>query len=111
MINKLIFISILIMAILFVTWVKDGESMNPPIKRRIIIDSVTIGIFWLLYFGFFIASDGTYDNEIKGIIDISLLFFTFRLVQLVAKLNPIVSELITFIKERNDSKNNKGENK
>lgn len=91
------------MAILFVTWVKDGESMNPPLKRRVIIDSVTIGIFWLLYFGFFIASDGTYDNEIKGIVDISLLFFTFRLVQLVAKLNPVIQELVAFIKKRENS--------
>ncbi len=42
---KLIGISALILIILFLTWLKDGENMNPPLKRRAVIDSTTIVIF------------------------------------------------------------------
>lgn len=53
---KLIDISCLILIILVLTRIKDGEHMNPPLKKRVVIDSVTI-----VYFGqclnFWISQD------------------------------------------------------
>ncbi|MBR8679344.1 holin [Lactococcus lactis] len=103
MITKLIFISVLILAILVVTWVKDRENMNPPLRRRIVIDLTTIAIFWLLFIGFVLIGEGRYDENIGSIIDLSLMFFTARLVQLVAVMNPMVQELVAFIKNRGNS--------
>ncbi len=100
MILKLLFISVLVLAILFVTWVKDRENMNPPLKRRVVIDLTTIAIFWLLFIGFIVIGNGEYDKSITSIIDLALLFFTTRLVQLVAIMNPMIQELIAFIKNR-----------
>ena len=40
MVTKMILITILILAILFATWVKDREAMNPPFKRRLVIVTV-----------------------------------------------------------------------
>ena len=64
MILKLLFISVLVLAILFVTWVKDRENMNPPLKRRVVIDLTTIAIFWLLFIGFIVIGNGEYDKSI-----------------------------------------------
>lgn len=107
MILKLLFISVLVLAILFVTWVKDRENMNPPLKRRVVIDLTTIVIFWLLFLGFIVIGNGEYDKSITSIIDLALLFFTTRLVQLVAIMNPMVQELIAFIKNRGSGNENK----
>ena len=38
MVTRMILMTILILAILFATWVKDREAMNPPFKRRFVID-------------------------------------------------------------------------
>ncbi|MDN6820669.1 holin [Lactococcus lactis] len=93
----------MILAILAVTWVKDRENMNPPLRRRIVIDLTTIAIFWLLFIGFVLIGEGKYDENICSIIDLSLMFFTARLVQLVAVMNPMVRELYAFIKNRGNS--------
>lgn len=77
--------------------------MNPPLRRRIVIDLTTIGIFWLLFIGFVIIGEGEYDKSIASIIDLALMFFTTRLVQLVAVMNPMVQELVAFIKNRGNS--------
>ena len=103
MLTKLIFISVLILAILVVTWVKDRDEMNPPLKRRIVVDLTTIGIFWLLFVGFVLIGEGKYDENIGSIIDLALIFFTSRLIQLVAIMNPMVQELVAFIKNRGNS--------
>lgn len=103
MLTKLIFISVLIIAILVVTWVKDRDEMNPPLKRRVVIDLTTIAIFWLLFLGFVIIGEGEYDKSIASIIDLALIFFTSRLIQLVAIMNPMVQELVAFIKNRGNS--------
>lgn len=72
--------------------------MNPPLRRRIVIDLTTIAIFWLLFIGFVLIGEGRYDENIGSIIDLSLMFFTARLVQLVAIMNPMIQELIELIK-------------
>ena len=77
--------------------------MNPPLKRRVVIDLTTIAIFWLLFIGFVIIGEGEYDKSIESIIDLSLMFFTARLIQLVAVMNPMVQELVAFIKNRGNS--------
>ena len=103
MLTKLIFISVLVIAILFVTWVKDRDEMNPPLRRRIVIDLTTIGIFWLLFVGFVLIGEGRYDENIGSIIDLALIFFTTRLIQLVAIMNPMVQDLMAFIRNRGNS--------
>lgn len=103
MLTKLIFISVLVIAILAVTWVKDRDNMNPPLKRRVVIDLTTIAIFWLLFIGFVIIGEGEYDKSIASIIDLSLMFFTARLIQIVTVMNPMIQELVAFIKNRGNS--------
>lgn len=106
MIEKLIFISVLIIIIVAVSWVKDGDKMKPPLKRRIVIEGTTIAVYWTLYLGYSIVGGGEFDKNIGSILDLSLLFFTVRLIQLVTALNPTTKELIAFIKSKlaNNSK-------
>ena len=39
---KLMGISVLILIILVLTWIKDGEKMDPPLKKRMVIDITAI---------------------------------------------------------------------
>src|SRR5574337_1101168 len=76
---KLIGISCLILIILGLTWIKDGEHMNPPLKKRAVIDIVTIGIFWVVFEFLDKSGSTTYTNEIVLVINASLFFFFARL--------------------------------
>ena len=99
-IEQLIAITILIVLILFMTWVKDGEHMTPPLNRRLVIDLSTILCFWILeglyYYGFL----GVYDKEIDLILNAALLFFVARLFQLIGQVNPWFQELTKYIKDK-----------
>lgn len=97
---KLIGISGLILIILVLTWIKDGEHMNPPLKKRTVIDIVTIGIFWAVFEFLDKSGSTTYMNETALVINGSLLFFSARMVQLIAQLNPMIQDLVKFLKER-----------
>ena len=97
---KLIGISCLILIILGLTWIKDGEHMNPPLKKRTVIDIVTIGIFWAV-FEFLDKSGSTaYKNEIVFVINASLFFFFARMVQLICQVNPMIQELTQYLKSK-----------
>ncbi|CDG04197.1 Putative uncharacterized protein [Lactococcus lactis subsp. lactis A12] len=52
---------------------------------------------------FVLIGEGKYDENIGLIIDLSLMFFTSRLIQLVGVMNPMVQELVAFIKNRGNS--------
>ena len=97
---KLIGISCLILIILGLSWIKDGEKMEPPIKKRILIDLVTIGIFWGVFEFLDKSGSHTYLNEISLVINGSLLFFFARMVQLICQINPMIQELVKYLKSK-----------
>lgn len=97
---KLIGISCLILIILGLSWIKDGEKMEPPIKKRTLIDFVTIGIFWGVFEFLDKSGSNTYLNEISLVINGSLLFFFARMVQLICQINPMIQELVKYLKSK-----------
>ena len=97
---KLLGISGLILIILLLTWIKDGEDMNPPLKRRALIDTTTICIFWAVFEFYNFSKDKAFENEVAMIINLALLFFLARMVQLIAQLNPMIQEFVAFLKKK-----------
>ena len=93
-------ISGLILIILLLTWLKDGENMNPPLKKRAVIDTTTICIFWAVYEFYNYSQDKAFENEVAMIINLALLFFLMRMIQLIAQLNPMVQEFVSFLKKK-----------
>ena len=97
---KLLGVSGLILIILLLTWLKDGENMNPPLKRRAVIDMTTICIFWAVYEFYNYSQDKAFEKEVSMIINLALLFFLARMVQLIAQLNPMIQEFVSFLKKK-----------
>lgn len=97
---KLLGISGLILIILLLTWLKDGENMNPPLRRRAVIDITTICIFWVVYEFYNFSKDKAFENEVTMVINLALLFFLMRMVQLIAQLNPMVQEFVSFLRKK-----------
>ena len=97
---KLLGISGLILIILLLTWLKDGKHMNPPIERRAVIDITTICIFWVVYEFYNYSKDKAFVEEVVMIINLALLFFLMRMIQLIAQLNPMVQEFVAFLKKK-----------
>ena len=97
---KLIGISAIILIILFLTWLKDGENMNPPLKRRAVIDSTTIVIFWVVFEFYNFSQDKAFENEVAMIINLALVFFLIRMIQLITQLNPLFQDLVKFLKKK-----------
>ena len=97
---KLLGVSGLILIILLLTWLKDGKHMNPPIERRAIIDFTTICIFWIVYEFYNFSKDKAFEEEVVMIINLALLFFLARMIQLIAQLNPMVQEFVSFLKKK-----------
>ena len=97
---KLLGVSGLILIILLLTWLKDGENMNPPLERRAIIDFTTIAIFWIVYEFYNFSRDKAFEEEVVMIINLALLFFLARMIQLIAQLNPMVQEFVSFLKKK-----------
>ena len=97
---KLLGITGLILIILLLTWLKDGENMNPPLKRRAVIDMTTIAIFWIVYEFYNYSKDKAFENEVAMVINLALLFFLMRMIQLIAQLNPMFQEFVSFLKKK-----------
>ncbi len=97
---NLLGISALIIVILGLTWLKDGEKMVPPLKKRIVIDSVTIAIFWGVFEFYSFSNVKVYSNEIEFVINTSLLFFFARMLQLICQINPLFQELFVYLKSK-----------
>ncbi len=97
---KLLGISGLILIILLLTWLKDGKHMNPPIERRAVIDITTICIFWVVYEFYNYSKDKAFVEEVVMIINLALLFFLMRMIQLIAQLNPMFQDLVAFLKKK-----------
>ena len=73
---KLLGISGLILIILLLTWIKDGENMNPPLERRAVIDTTAICIFWIVYEFYNFSKDKAFEEEVVMVINLALLFFS-----------------------------------
>lgn len=99
MVTKMILITILILAILFATWVKDRDNMNPPLKRRIVIDLTVIFSLWVLYLVFFFTKTPSTEGIAVSVINIGLLYFVGQFVYLIASISPMFAGLIKIIKK------------
>ena len=97
---KLMGISVLILIILVLTWIKDGEKMDTPLKKRMVIDIVTICIFWAVFEFYNYSNSKTYENEIALVVNGSLLFFFARMVQLICQINPMIQDLAKYLKSK-----------
>jgi hypothetical protein len=97
---NLLGISALIVIILGLTWLKDGEKMDPPLKKRIVIDGVTIVIFWGVFEFYKFSNVKMYTYEIEFVINSSLLFFFARMLQLICQINPLFQELFVYLKSK-----------
>ena len=95
-------VSGLILIILGLTWLKDGEKMDPPLRKRIIIDLTTIALFWIVFEFWHFSSSRAYENEVNWIINGSLAFFGARMIQLICQVNPMFQELVNYLKSKND---------
>lgn len=99
MITKMILITVLILAILFATWVKDKEKMNPPFKRRIIIDLTVIFSLWVLYAVFFFTKTPSTSDIAETVINVGLLYFVGQFIYLIAKISPMFAGLVKLLKK------------
>lgn len=97
---NLLGISALILIILGLTWLKDGEKMDPPLKKRIVIDLVTIALFWGVFEFYNFSGIKEYNNEIALVINGSLVFFFARMIQLICQINPLFQELFAYLKSK-----------
>lgn len=99
MVIKMIFISVLILAILFATWVKDGDKMNPPLKRRALVDLTVIGVLWLLYAIFKFSADPSLEGMAEQVITWGMWYFIGTLVYLMASISELFKGLVTALEK------------
>lgn len=99
MVTKMILITILILAILFSTWVKDREAMNPPFKRRFVIDLTVVFALWVLYAVFYFTQTPSTSDIAKTVINVGLLYFVGQFIYLIASISPMFAGLIKLIKK------------
>ena len=99
MITKMILMTILILAILFATWVKDKERMDPPFKRRLIIDLTVIFSLWLLYAVFYFTQTPSTSDIAKIVLNVGLLYFVGQFIYLIASISPMFAGLVKVLKK------------
>ena len=99
MITKMILMTILILAILFATWVKDRERMDPPFRRRLVIDLTVIFSLWILYAVFYFTQTPSTSDIAKTVINVALLYFVGQFIYLIAKISPMFDGLVKLIKK------------
>ena len=99
MITKMILMTVLILAILFATWVKDRERMDPPFKRRLIIDLTVIFSLWLLYAVFYFTQTPSTSDIAKIVLNVGLLYFVGQFIYLIASISPMFAGLVKVLKK------------
>ena len=99
MITKMILMTILILAILFATWVKDRERMDPPFKRRLIIDLTVIFSLWLLYAVFYFTQTPSTSDIAKIVLNVGLLYFVGQFIYLISSISPMFAGLVKVLKK------------
>lgn len=95
----MILITILILAILFATWVKDRDDMNPPLKRRAVIDLTVIFSLWVLYLVFYFTKTPSTEGIAVSVINIGLLYFVGQFVYLIGSISPMFAGLVKLLKK------------
>ena len=100
MVTKMILITVLILAIFFATWVKDGSKMNPPFGRRAVIDLTVIIALWILYIVFFLIQSDTTAGIASTVIDIGLLYFVAQFIYLIGSISPLFKGLVNVLKKK-----------
>ena len=99
MVTKMILITILILAILFATWVKDRDAMNPPFKRRLVIDLTVVFSLWVLYAVFYFTQTPSTSDIAKTVINVGLLYFVGQFIYLIASISPMFAGLVKLVKK------------
>ena len=99
MVTRMILITILILAILFATWVKDREAMNPPFKRRFVIDLTAILSLWVLYAVFNFTRTPSTSDIAKIVLNVGLLYFVGQFIYLIASISPMFAGLVKLLKK------------
>ncbi len=99
MITKMILMTTLILAILFATWVKDREKMDPPFKRRLIIDLTVIVSLWVLYAVFYFTQTPSTSDIAKIVLNVGLLYFVGQFIYLIASISPMFAGLVKVLKK------------
>ena len=99
MITKMILMTVLILAILFATWVKDRERMDPPFKRRLIIDLTVIFSLWVLYAVFYFTQTPSTSDIAKIVLNVGLLYFVGQFIYLIASISPMFAGLVKLLKK------------
>ncbi len=99
MITKMTLMTILILAILFATWVKDREEMNPPFKRRLVIDLTVIFSLWVLYAVFYFTQTPSTSDIAKIVLNVGLLYFVGQFIYLIASISPMFAGLVKLLKK------------
>ena len=99
MITKMILMTVLILAILFATWVKDREEMNPPFKRRLVIDLTVIFSLWVLYAVFYFTQTQSTSDIAKIVLNVGLLYFVGQFIYLIANISPMFAGLVKLLKK------------
>lgn len=100
MVTKMVLITVLILAILFATWVKDGNEMNPPIGRRAVIDATVICSLWILYLVFYLTQSSATAGIASTVIDVGLLYFVAQFIYLIGSISPLFKGLINVLKKK-----------
>lgn len=100
MVTKMILMTILILAIFFATWVKDGSNMNPPLGRRAVIDLTVILALWILYIVFYLTQSETTAGIASTVIDIGLLYFVAQFIYLIGSISPLFKGLVNILKKK-----------
>ena len=99
MITKMILMTVLILAILFATWVKDSERMDPPFKRRLVIDLTVIFSLWVLYAVFYFTQTPSTSDIAKIVLNVGLLYFVGQFIYLIASISPMFAGLVKVLKK------------
>ena len=100
MVTKMVLITVLIAAIFFATWVKDGSKMNPPFGRRAVIDLTVIVALWILYLVFYMTQSDTTAGIASTVIDIGLLYFVAQFIYLIGSISPLFKGLVNVLKKK-----------
>lgn len=100
MVIKMILMTLLILAIFFATWVKDGSNMNPPLGRRAVIDLTVIVALWILYIVFYLTQSETTAGIASTVIDIGLLYFVAQFIYLIGSISPLFKGLVNVLKKK-----------
>lgn len=100
MVTKMVLITVLILAIFFATWVKDGSKMNPPFSRRAVIDVTVIIALWILYLVFDMTKSEATSSIASTVIDIGLLYFVAQFIYLIGSISPLFKGLVNVLKKK-----------